>query len=206
MKKLALALVVSAFATAAQAQIAGGPHDFTDGFTGATFTATVGACTFCHAPHNANTTVTSSPLWNRPNNTGAYTMYATGGTIQGAIAAQPGANSLTCLACHDGTQAIAVVFGGANVGAGSTAATPVAVTVSADLRNDHPVGITYDPTADTSLKAVANVTGSALRLYNYTGLTNQVECGTCHDPHINTNGNFLRLPNTTALCSTCHSQ
>lgn len=213
MKKLALALAFSAVATAAEAQIANSAHDFTNGFTGNGFTATVGACTFCHAPHNANTGVTGAPLWNRPNSAalGTYTMYSSA-TIDGAMTAQPGANSLTCLACHDGGQAIAVIYNGGtplNVSGVSNNTSPLSGVnaVGTALTNDHPVGITYDPTKDASLKSLASVQASAFRLYNYgAGATAQVECGTCHDPHSQAFPRFLRAANTTALCSTCHSQ
>jgi hypothetical protein len=151
MKKLALALALSAVASVAQAQIANGPHDFTNGWTGSTATtATVGACTFCHAPHNANSAIANAPLWNRATNVGPYTMYPTGGTIRGAIQTAPGANSLTCLACHDGVQSIAVTFANGNVATGGTEAAraPAAMVVSTDLRNDHPIAITYDSAAN----------------------------------------------------------
>lgn len=212
MKKLALAIALSAIASLAQAQIVGGPHDFTDGFTGNAFTATVGACTFCHAPHNANTGVAGAPLWNRPTSSTlptAYVMYSSA-TIDGAMTATPGVNSITCLTCHDGAQAIAVIYAGgtnANVGGGNTGSLlGTTLSLGTTLQNDHPVGITYDNVADPSLRAAP--TNAALRLYNYgAGAANQVECGTCHDPHNNANGNFLVTANTAAaLCGACHTQ
>jgi len=211
MKKLALALALSAVASLAQAQVAGSPHDFTDGFTGAAFTTTnVSACTFCHAPHNANTAVVGAPLWNRPTTTtAAYTMYSSA-TIDGAMTTAPGVNSQTCLTCHDGAQAIAVIYnGGTNTNVsveGNVAPVQGVFNVGTTLQNDHPVGVTYDQVADPSLRAAP--TNAALRLYNYgAGAANQVECGTCHDPHNNTNGNFLVTANSAvALCGACHSQ
>jgi predicted CXXCH cytochrome family protein len=215
MKKLALAVVFAAVASVAQAQIANSPHDFTDGFTGNAFTATVGACTFCHAPHNSNTSFAAAPLWNRPSIAvgTTYIMY-TSATIDGPRTAAPGANSLTCLTCHDGGQAIAVIYNGGtplNVsGNGNVAAVGGTVNVGTVLTNDHPVGITYSPGVGVGLDATLRPapTNAALRLYNYgAGATAQVECGTCHDPHDNTNGRFLRTPNTAvALCGACHTQ
>lgn len=63
-------------------------------------------CVYCHTPHAANTT-TAAPLWNRTINANTYTTYDQGGstTFTGTIS-QPGANSRTCLSCHDGTVAI----------------------------------------------------------------------------------------------------
>jgi mono/diheme cytochrome c family protein len=67
-------------------------------------------CVYCHTPHGANSTgdAAGAPLWNRTVNTGgAYSTYDTLGTstITSAIG-NPGAHSLTCLSCHDGTIAI----------------------------------------------------------------------------------------------------
>jgi len=65
-------------------------------------------CVYCHTPHGANGTI-NAPLWNRTNNftDGKYTTYDNLGTSTlTASVAQPGANSLTCLSCHDGTLGI----------------------------------------------------------------------------------------------------
>jgi hypothetical protein len=34
--------------------------------------------------------------------------------------------------------------------------------------------------------------------------TNTMQCGTYHDPHNDGNTNYLRQPNNTAHCTTCH--
>lgn len=60
-------------------------------------------CVYCHTPHGANTT-TTAPLWNRTMKSNTYTSYSSM-TIEGVVGS-PGANSLTCLSCHDGTTAI----------------------------------------------------------------------------------------------------
>ncbi len=63
-------------------------------------------CVYCHTPHGANTTI-SAPLWNRTNKPTAYTVYnLVGSQATGNPVSQPGANSLTCLSCHDGQVAI----------------------------------------------------------------------------------------------------
>lgn len=207
MKKLALAFAAALYATSAFAQVAGSPHDFTDGFTGNVFTATADSCTFCHAPHNANAGQAGAPLWNRATNAQAYTMYASA-TIDGAQAAAPGVNSLTCLQCHDGQNAIAVTFGSGNLGAGNVGTlTGTLFNLGTTVANDHPIGVNYDPAADTTLQPILTATGAGFRLYNYGGTAvANVECGTCHDPHNNVNGNFLRVPNAVGLCGACHTQ
>ena len=61
-------------------------------------------CVYCHTPHGANTQI-KAPIWNRTINTGEYKIYDKLRTLNRPIG-QPGANSLTCLSCHDGTIAI----------------------------------------------------------------------------------------------------
>lgn len=60
-------------------------------------------CVYCHTPHAANRRI-AAPLWNRTVRATQYTM-ASSVTRAGADL-QPGAASLTCLSCHDGTVAV----------------------------------------------------------------------------------------------------
>lgn len=63
-------------------------------------------CVYCHTPHGANTTI-NAPLWNRTNAPTTYQIYnLLGSQASGNTVNQPGASSLTCLSCHDGTVAI----------------------------------------------------------------------------------------------------
>lgn len=180
-------------------------------------------CVYCHTPHAANTAFVGAPLWNKATPSGTFTMYGTtiGGT---ATDATPNSPSMACLSCHDGVSAInsmvnapgsgGYVALGANVKFGATAAgtgfaMPAGVTaIGLDLRNDHPVSITYDPTK-AGLKATSTtLTGwaGATTIANLLR-TNKVECGSCHDPHEATNGTFLRVANTgSALCIGCHAK
>jgi len=84
-----------------------------------------------------------------------------------------------------------------------------------DLRNDHPITIIYETArAATPTEFVSQtVTGSKitvgtvnpLPLYGASGATATVECASCHNPHNNVNGMFLRKSNAgSALCLTCH--
>lgn len=63
-------------------------------------------CVYCHTPHGANTSI-AAPLWNR---TTKATTYQTYDLLDTATLTQPvtppGASSLTCLGCHDGTTAV----------------------------------------------------------------------------------------------------
>lgn len=107
--------------------------------------------------------------------------------------------------------------------------------IGTDLRNDHPVGVTF-PAATGAGTGWETPTGSAtingvttkffdgngntrmdkheIRLYN-TGDGPEVECATCHDPHGVPSGGagstfiktFLRKTNEgSAVCLTCHAK
>lgn len=87
-------------------------HNLTQSFNpSASDTMTINArnnygeiCVYCHTPHGANALV-KAPIWNRTINTGQYVIYDKLRTLDRPVG-QPGANSLTCLSCHDGTIAI----------------------------------------------------------------------------------------------------
>jgi mono/diheme cytochrome c family protein len=136
----------------------------------------------------------------------------------------PGHMALTtgnegCLACHS-----------RNAGAlGARATDFAAFVVGTDLRNDHPVGVSYPPATNTDFKRpTATRTGvswfdndgdkmpdtTEVRLYD-SGEGYMVECASCHDPHgVPTAGRgsqftptFLRVANTGSdLCLTCHTK
>ena len=126
-----------------------------------------------------------------------------------------------CLACH--------AAGAGIVGAGATDFTVFAI--GTDLRNDHPVGITFPAVsgAGTDFKEPSrrearlayfdtNANNRAdpaeIRLYN-TGEGYEVECASCHDPHgvpsagpgSVFNPTFLRMSNAGSSVSlTCHTK
>ena len=140
--------------------------------------------------------------------------------------------SLACMSCHDGVTATNVVYrvpdgltgtaAGSNWTIGSATTITALNTIGTALANDHPVNFTYDTalaTADGGLYDPASGTSfgnwSTVRtsskgssgqeqmpvLFNGT-----MQCATCHNPHNNTNGLYLREANTdSALCLRCHS-
>jgi hypothetical protein len=190
-----------AVSSTAQAQIAGSSHDLSGG--------SGEICIYCHTPHNGDISG-AAPLWNRTAPTTAtFTMYDSP-TIDMTIAAQPQDISLACLSCHDGATAYNSVLNDPNGQA--TALGPMtgsrAVGSGGDLTNDHPISITYDPTAtgDPEFDTIANVETAGLVFY---GGGDQVECATCHNPHLGGGGvlSFLRISNAdSALCLTCHTK
>ena len=102
-----------------------------------------------------------------------------------------GVDSLMCLGCHDGQTALDR-FGdrlGSAVMTGARA-------FGRDIRNSHPVGVSY-PSSREGYRTAENV-GSELQLYD-----GRIECGSCHDPHDDRNGKFLRV-DSRVLCQLCH--
>ena len=188
-------------------------------------------CVFCHTPHGASTqdeggAALRAPLWNRRVPAGStYTPYTSATldaqSILDGLSSQPGGSSKLCLSCHDGTLAIGnvnVLNGNTDVaipmlgtGPGGTMPAGEGVTsgftrfLGTDLRNDHPISISFTSqlaTRDGELRPVDAQqrwpagTGSVLgiRSPGYkpllpleatgNGDLGQIQCGTCHDPHL----------------------
>jgi len=174
-------------------------------------------CKSCHAPHNGSTANGGTQgtglilLWARSFPAAANTFGVYDSNTMQNKAVELGGSSLTtstdvrmysllCLSCHDGvTSSFSPAMTTANQ-VGSKAAFGGGAIESLGLTNDHPVNLPYDPTKNTTLQAVATVTAS-MPLY---GSTNSVQCASCHEPHNNSNTMFLRMANTTNLCTTCH--
>jgi len=84
-----------------------------------------------------------------------------------------------------------------------------------DLRNDHPVSIVYETsrvanpseyvTQVISGARITVGTSNPLPLYGSSSANATIECASCHNPHNNTLGSFLRKANTgSAICLSCH--
>lgn len=174
-------------------------------------------CIFCHTPHNA---VKTYPLWNRSAPvTGTFDFYSSAYFNMMPSGARYGASfttdsiSLFCMSCHDGaTGLFTQVVNKFGETAGSlpndgTLGGYAAIAEDAfSLRNDHPVNFQYDSTADTYFNTIS--TAKFLGSVRFFG-TNEdyVECASCHDPHLTTNGKFLRRANTSSnLCLACHNK
>lgn len=123
--------------------------------------------------------------------------------------------STSCLVCHSPTGAL------------PEGATDFSIfAIGTDLKNDHPVGVTFPATSgvgtdfrtpDLSKGTTrffddgdGQMNSNDVRLYD-----GKVECASCHDPHgvapggpgTAFNPSFLRVTNTSsALCLTCHSK
>ncbi len=202
-------------------------------------------CVFCHTPHAATQADQGgqplrAPLWNRRVPAGStYTPY-TSNTLDAAsiaegLSSQPGGSSKLCLSCHDGMLAIGnvnVLGGRANVsvpmlgtGPGGTmppgegTASGFTRNLGTDLRNDHPISVTFTSqlaARDGELRPVdaqqrwpaGTGTVVGVRAPGYRPLVplestgssgaGQVQCASCHDPHLREldaakgNAKFLR--------------
>ena len=189
-------------------------------------------CVYCHTPHGANTDA-GAPLWNKSTPTSTYTLYSSpsmdtttsqprgislvcmschdgivapdkiinapgsGANLSGPWNGNSAANQHwvmknvaghgTCNLCHDGSPGHDAR--GAYIGT--------------DLRNDHPISMSY-PTPAQDPKFVtppdAQKGFGTIKLYQ-----GYVECPSCHNVHDAAFNPFLRVSNSgSALCYTCH--
>jgi hypothetical protein len=216
MKKILVALAIAAFASNAMAIIAGSPHDLSATGPGTYAGGTLSSCQYCHAPHRANITIAGAPLWNR-NTPAALPSGYTSNTVSSQNT--PGANSITCLSCHDGVSDMGATYTGSNgfptAPTVMTGAMAVSSAANNGLQDDHPVGIRYALTGGTGTGYKTKISvKAALKLYGAAGLET-VECASCHDPHNDRWGGgtdvtmryFIRgTAGIAGLCSTCHDK
>jgi len=169
-------------------------------------------CVYCHIPHQPDLSL-QTRISNRILPTTVYQMYES--PITGKkVAGTPDSTSLVCLSCHDGTMPLDAVK---QVPSGYIDGKPSNVTISScsntchtksnpsggiifeggnigsDLRNHHPIGITYDALKNPDLYPPKSGKVNGLPLYGRN--STQVGCASCHDPHDNSNRPFLRISN-----------
>jgi predicted CXXCH cytochrome family protein len=155
-------------------------------------------CVFCHTPHNSTP---MTPLWNRELQPRVYTVY-TSPTLTASPLPQPTGPTKLCLGCHDGTVAMGTVMNPASgiAMAGSDVFGPGSLSnFGLDLSAHHPVSFSYQ--ASLPNPALAPSPPESLVF----GGADELHCTTCHDPHDDRFGRFLRKDNRySALCVTCH--
>lgn len=160
-------------------------------------------CIFCHTPHNARR---DTPyLWNRQSSTVNYVPYQSS-TLYSTVGQPTGASKL-CLSCHDGTIALgALISEPAEIPftAGIRFIPDGPSKLGTDLSDDHPVSFIFNG----SLTANGELTSpSSLPIEVKLDSDGQLQCTSCHDPHDNTNGQFLVMPNDYSdLCKVCHQK
>ena len=176
-------------------------------------------CVFCHTPHGGDQDA-GAPLWNRALSNATYIPYLSSSMDASEPPGDPGKSSKVCLSCHDGTLAIGTVgnLNGkpANIAMSGTTnglmpdgtlakGTGYTRNLGVDMTNDHPISFIYDNTLtsnDGELRAPPVTSGLATIVGNRSfGVKpvfpledGQIQCPTCHDPHLSTSTapKFLR--------------
>jgi predicted CXXCH cytochrome family protein len=170
-------------------------------------------CVFCHTPHLPKQ-YSANQLWNHQMSGADYTLYSSDYLMDLKYDApnQPNPRSKLCLSCHDGTVALGAVYNNQssmNIGMmNDVQALPAGTpgNLGTSLANDHPVGYTYNPTKDPELIGRTWPWSTSIALIP-DAENGTVECVTCHDPHDDQYGSFLRVGNTNAaLCTFCHAK
>ena len=124
----------------------------------------VTTCSLCHVPHGGRA-VEGKPLWAKaePATPPMYTLYGKGSTLSGTLINPPGASSLACLSCHDGTIGLsATIKNGVSTTAAMTTTLPGGLSptgafqptnvdpstgyspyIGTNLTNAHPIGFPF---------------------------------------------------------------
>ncbi len=207
-----IALLILGPSLAIAGTITGSEHDFSD------INPDGQICVNCHTPHNADTSVTTAPLWNHEVTQAVFDLYSS--PTMNSIPGQPSGSSKLCLSCHDGT--VAVDSFGGNTGTDFITSDEGAY-IGTDLSDDHPISITYNTAlsvTDPGLldPATTNVTigqgGDKTNTGTVSSLllpADQLQCSSCHDVHNNfvppDEDNLLVVTKqNSAICFTCHNK
>ena len=214
MKRLfILALIVlCAYPLTAVAGVIGSKHDLT-GIQDTTAEETGAVCVFCHIPFGAAESA-PAPLWAPEQKSEArvtrYNFYSWETATAQYAADRPGASTLNCLACHDGTIGKSISFdyiarresykhtatGIYDRAFDHTASVPIKKSSS----YNHPSSVVYaSGKAGLSQLEKAKEKGAVLSGTD----ENRIECVACHNPHI-TGIPFTLLKPVNDLCSACH--
>ena len=207
MKDLKLVLVLGVFTfgmvftSSAFGNIQGSKHDFSGNW------AQGRICQPCHTPHNADMSVSGSPLWNHEVTIKVWPNLYSSTTFDATSTQHQPTESKLCLSCHDGTVELDS-FGG-NTGA---------AFIDAEDRIDsleemHPIGFIYDSGLATTDGGLFDPTATNSGLggtieKDMLGDALNLSCAACHDVH-DKNGieGLLVVDNTnSALCLTCHDK
>lgn len=184
-------------------------------------------CLSCHDGQQAVDAVMNMPGAGKYSSSPNFAFLETWKPNGSSTGAHGGLNASECMVCHTPTGFGAII--------GPTATDFTVFAIGTDLRNDHPVGVTFPSTTGsgtdwktpngsvakpggTTLFFDENADGrmqkSEVRLYD-SGQGAEVECGSCHDPHgVQSAGpgssflpSFLRkTASGSTICLTCHSK
>jgi predicted CXXCH cytochrome family protein len=181
------------------------------------------SCKFCHTRDTPR--VRHKAAWDR--NEPSSTVWGTASDNRGLKLSQGfGDHSLACVSCHDGTSVVAVPLTVLPTVKVSNNPTPAQVVTAPQAEpGNHPVSIRM-PSIDNGVGAYNGTSTSpvvkqggyntitaakATGIVFYADAANPdvfgIECGSCHEPHDNTSGSFLRVTlEESKLCTSCHLQ
>lgn len=221
-KVLIVAALLAMTASPALAGIKNSPHDLSNaGTSGQAVTSNSSeVCVFCHTPHNADTSVTLAPLWNRSTkNLSTVALYNSGSL---SSASKPSvvstevdkSDATLCLSCHDGSSlatnlknnpadAPTLTFTGPN----TVGADMVLLDGSNGLTNDHPIGMVYNSVVaakPTEFNVASTPRSAGIKFFD----NGHMWCSSCHNVHdYSTNPPFLNDSiSGSKLCLDCHNK
>ena len=189
-------------------------------------TAEEQVCIFCHTPHGGSLT---GPLWNRADPTSTWSFYSSSTlTTEVSNVAALNDESLLCLSCHDGSIGVNEVLNYGALNPISAVTMPIVGTATPGARiggdaadtndvgqldDDHPISFSYQAVyTETGGVGFNDPTGMTSDIRFFGGAALNVECSTCHDPHVDyesdpTYAPFLNMSNAgSALCLACHDK
>ena len=205
---LLTALALTSALAPAAGQITGdamGVHNFAPTGTSPVTGARPDTCAYCHAPHSGLNT----GLWNQKLTKQIYATYSSKTEKNSGTQPVLGSVSNHCLSCHDGTVAMGttVVYGQATTH-GSMKSQDI---FGNNMQPTHPFSMVL-PLKD-SVHLYSSLTTNR-RTNDPTGavtlVNGNVECTSCHDPHIQAKDpialNFLvKNSSSGQLCLACHN-
>ena len=150
-------------------------------------------CVFCHLPRGRSL---ARGVWteDEPDSLFIYP-YDRPDVVQ--VTGKPDGSTLICLGCHDGT----IAFGD-NLNRAQSSATSHDMQQSA-IPGGHPVSLAYQPAPANGGNGIRD--REELPEQVTIDATGKMQCVSCHDPHDDSNGNFLVMEGgASALCVTCH--
>jgi len=203
-------------------------------------------CIFCHTPHGGSLNGPLWNRNLPDGSIGQFSHYSSATLTAAAAVSNRAVNdqSLLCLSCHDGSIGVNHVINPSNnnptgqpdnlaaggdipifspARIGDTTASGAQTFSTGDLSDDHPISFSYNaayaeesaPGGPDGLIDPATAVGRGVRFF---GAGNNVECSSCHDPHVSYMtwldagadpgyNPFLVTTNSASyLCLSCHNK
>jgi predicted CXXCH cytochrome family protein len=183
----------------ADAKVRGSKHDLSG--RGAAAGGMDEICFFCHTPHVYQP---GAPAWSNAQST-LYTPYWSP-TLEASVG-QPTGTSKICLSCHDGTIARTSVPDPADPGGRRIGPFGLSrrANLSSDLSDDRPISFIYD--SALALQDRELVDPSLLPREILLDSNDELQCTSCHDPHVSKYPKFLAMDSAySQLCIACHDK